>query len=998
MRHGIGDQLKIDKQIIQISQLAGVKLLASNDTHYLEKKDATAHEIFMCIAMGKLFKDPNRLKHSVSEFYVKSSEQMAELFCDIPEALEASNEIADKCNLEIPLGNPTPPDYKFSKEKMGELNLSLESNKDFSTKNDDKLFKFLCEEGLKNRLKNVEQNKHEIYYARLKEEIDVISSMHFSGYMLIVWDFVDFAYSKKIPVGPGRGSAAGCLVAYVLNITNIDPIKYDLIFERFLNKERVSMPDIDMDFCQSRRGEVIEYVVDKYGKENVAQIITFNKLLAKGVIRDVARVLDMPYKEADSMSKLIPNELNINLKDAYLKEEKIRALTNINPLAKEVWDYCLILEGLNRNAGVHAAGIVVSNEPLWKKTPLFKPTGVDFIATGYSGKYIESVDLIKFDFLGLKNLTTIQIAIDLIKTKYNKVIDFDKIDINDKKVYDAICEGHTLGMFQVESSGMSVLCKQLKPDNFEYLIAILALYRPGPMESGMVSDFCERKNGDGEIDYFYDEFKEVLEPILKNTYGIIVYQEQVMRIVQDVGGFSLGGADLVRRAMGKKVQSELDGLKQQFVDGAFNKGFSKKHSSDLFDLIIKFAGYGFNKSHSAAYAMITFYTAYLKTYYAGEFLSALLAGDKDNTDKLVKYINEARRLNFEVLAPCVNRSGVDFINDTKDGKARIFFGLSAVKGVGTLAAKNMVELVKEHGEFKSLEDFLNKIDSHKINKRTLDPLIRSGGLDCFGFNRSTLVENIEQLVKVASDSDRAKGDGANSLFGDDEEVLKITINLNEIPEFKGKELLALEKESLGFYISGHPLDEYKEQINKIKHTKIEELEHINDGSYVLLIGKIDEIVTKISKKGNKFGIVTFLDFSGIIEIMMFADKLEILEKEYSIDNPLGLRVKVDKQDDGNIRLLVSEITKLDGAKNIKIRKTKKPIEAKPSIKLIIHHSDDLNLPYKVFDIISQNQGKRDISITIRTNNKDVVINSSFKVNNDIENVIQRLGDNRVYVS
>ena len=416
----------------------------------------------------------------------------------------------------------------------------------------------------------------------------------------------------------------------------------------------------------------------------------------------------------------------------------------------------------------------------------------------------------------------------------------------------------------------------------------------------------------------------------------------------------------------------------------------------MFELILKFAGYGFNKSHSAAYAMITFYTAYLKTYYAGEFLSALLAGDRDNTDKLVKYINEARRLKFEVLAPCVNKSGVDFINDELDGVGRIFFGLSAIKGVGELAAKSIVDLVKKHGEFKDLEDFLNKIDAHKVNKRSLEPLIKSGALDCFGHNRSTLLENIEKIVKVASDSDRAKGDGANSLFGDDEDVLKINIKLDEITEFEARYLLELEKESLGFYISGHPLDDYKEQINAIKYTKIDELEDINDGSYVLLVGKVDEIKSKISKKGNKFGVITFVDFSGTIEIMVFESNLNLLESGEFKNKPIGLRVRVDKQDDGAIRLMVNEITKLEDAKNIKIRKTKKEV-IKKSVRLIIEHDDDTSLVERVFEAISTNQGKRDLEVIIKTSNKEVVMQSAFKVNDNIENIIKDLSDNRVYI-
>jgi len=475
--------------------------------------------------------------------------------------------------------------------------------------------------------------------------------------MLIVWDFINYSKSQGIPVGPGRGSAAGSLVAYALEITNLDPLKYNLLFERFLNPERVSMPDIDVDFCQQRRGEAIEYVVKKYGRNNVAQVITFGKLLAKGVIRDVARVMGMPYAEADKMAKLIPDELGIDLKSAYEKEPKIKELIESNPLAKRVWEFSLSLEGLNRNAGMHAAGVVLSNEELWHKAPLYKPTGENAqYVTQYSLKYLEDVDLIKFDFLGLKTLTVIDDAIKLIKKSTGKTIDFDTIDPNDKKVYELIQSGATIGLFQIESDGMQSLNERLKPTNFEDIIAVLALYRPGPMESGMLDDFIERKHGRAKITYMFPE----LEPILKPTYGVIVYQEQVMQIVQTIGGFTLGGADVVRRAMGKKIKEEMDRLKSEFADGAQKKGFDREKAEELFDLIVKFAGYGFNKSHSAAYAMVTFQTSYLKCYYPAEFMSALLTSEADNTDKIVKYVDEVKRLGIKLLPPSIKHSITSF--------------------------------------------------------------------------------------------------------------------------------------------------------------------------------------------------------------------------------------------------------------------------------------------------------------------------------------------------
>ncbi|MCR2123329.1 DNA polymerase III subunit alpha, partial [Campylobacter upsaliensis] len=537
MRHGINDQRAIDDDIIRLSKELDIKIIATNDTHYTFKERAEAHEVFMCIGMGKRLNDPDRMRHSVKEFYVKTSEQMSELFADIPEAISNTQDLANKCNLELKLGDPTPPNFKFTREYAKEFNVALaQENVEFSFENDDLVFEHLCRKGLEERLKFIDESKHDEYKARLETEIKIIKEMKFSGYMLIVHDFIKVAKDKNIPVGPGRGSAAGSLVAYALKITDIDPLPYNLLFERFLNPERVSMPDIDVDFCRDRRDEVIDYVIDKYGSDKVAQVSTFNKLLAKGVIRDVARVLDISLQDVDEFIKLVPEELKITLDEAYEKEPKIKEFIEKHPKGKELWEYAKSLEGLNRNAGVHAAGLVISNESLWNKTPLFRQSKNDerHLITQYSKDHLEDVDLIKFDFLGLKTLTLIHNAIKLIKERYNKDIVWESIDVNDSKVYKTIQSGNTLGIFQIESDGMQSLNARLKPENFEDLIAVLALYRPGPMESGMLDDFIDRKHGLKKIIYPFDVLKEVLEP----TYGVIVYQEQVMQIVQIIGGFS----------------------------------------------------------------------------------------------------------------------------------------------------------------------------------------------------------------------------------------------------------------------------------------------------------------------------------------------------------------------------------------------------------------------------------------------------------------------------
>ncbi|MDX4059075.1 DNA polymerase III subunit alpha [Aliarcobacter skirrowii] len=988
MRHGISDQLFVDDQILRISAETGIKVVATNDTHYLEQKDADAHEAFMCIAMNKLYDDPNRLRHSVHEFYLKSPEQIYKLYADIPEAIEATQEIANKCNLTIKLGNPTPPNFKFTRDKLKELNIEIpEPQNEYSLENDKVLFAFECRKGLEDRLKLVPQNKHQEYKDRLETEINIINNMKFPGYMLIVWDFVKVAKDMKIPVGPGRGSAAGSLVAYSLKITDIDPIPYGLLFERFLNPERISMPDIDMDFCQSRRGEIIDYVVQQYGRANVAQIITFGKLLAKGVIRDVARVLDMPYAKADAMAKLIPDELGINLSSSWEKEPKIKELCEADPQAARVWEYALALEGLNRNAGTHAAGVVISNEPLWNKTPLFKPSGLDTIATQYNGKYIEDVDLIKFDFLGLKTLTVIDEAIKLIEQRHQKTIDFKTIDVNDKGVYDLIQTGDTLGLFQIESDGMQDLCKRLKPSNFEDIVAVLALYRPGPMESGMLDDFIERKHGRAKIDYFHDELEEVLKPILENTYGVIVYQEQVMQIVQSVGGFSLGGADLVRRAMGKKIKEEMDKLKGQFADGAQEKGFTRAYAEELFDLIVKFAGYGFNKSHSAAYALVTFYTSYLKCYYPAEFMAALLTLEKDNTDKVVRYVDEVKRLNLDLFPPDINKSDLVFSATKIDGKEVVMFGMGAIKGAGDVAIKSILK-AREEGDFKDLADFISRIDSSKVNKRVIESLAKAGVFDSFGYSRNAILSQIEKILDATNKASSAKKMAFGSLFGDSSELTTIDIELDRLPEYSQKEILELEKTSLGFYVSGHPLDEYKDKIDKINYTLSSQIDDLADGSQILIVGKIEEIVEKISKKGSKFGIVSILDFHGTVEFMLFEDKLKELKESFDLNEPIAFKVRISKTEQFT-RMNVLKIETIYEAQKEKVKIKQKEEPVLP-LTIAVPLSDDESIMHKLFDIVVNNQGKRELKILVKSKLADIELESGIKVNDNLEKEILKV--------
>jgi DNA polymerase-3 subunit alpha len=990
MRHGIGDQHRIDKQIIKLSQDTGIKIVATNDTHYTNQPDADAHEAFMCIAMNTLYDDPNRLRHSVHEFYVKSPEQMAALFADIPEALEATQEIADKCNLEIKLGDPTPPNFKFARERAKESNIEMPfPDVEYSLENDIILFVEESKRGLEERLKIVPEEKHAEYRDRLKVEMDIINDMKFPGYMLIVWDFVDAAKQMGIPVGPGRGSAAGSLVAYSLGITDIDPMPYGLLFERFLNPERISMPDIDMDFCQARRQEILDYVVEKYGRVNVAQIITFGKLLAKGVIRDVARVLDMPYSKADAMAKLIPDELGIDLKGSYEKEPKIKELLESDPQAKRTWEYALALEGLNRNAGTHAAGVVISNEPLWQKTPLFKPTGLDTLATQYSGKYVEDVDLIKFDFLGLKTLTVIEEALQLVERRHGKRINFVEENIEDPKVYEYISTGETLGLFQIESAGMQDLAKKLKPNGFEDVIAMLALYRPGPMESGMLDDFVERKHGRQKITYAFPE----LEPILKPTYGVIVYQEQVMQIVQTIGGFSLGGADLVRRAMGKKVKEEMDKLQGEFADGASKKGFDRAKASELFDLIVKFAGYGFNKSHSAAYAMITFYTSYLKYYYPTEFMAAILTLEKNNTDKVVRYVDEVKRMGMKLLPPDINKSGLVFEARNIDGEEVVMFGMGALKGAGDIAINTMLE-ARGDGEFKDLSDFVSRIDSSKVNKRVIETLAKAGAFDSFGYSRKAMLSQIDDIIDTAKKAGEAKKQAVGSLFGEGEEMTSVTLELTNMAEFEPMEILEMEKESLGFYVSGHPLDKYRETLDGINYTLSSEIDDLADGSQAMFIGKIENITEKISKKGNKFGIANIMDLHGNIELMLFENRLKELDEDFDLTKPIAFKVKITKDGDFT-RMNIMKISNIKDAKKTKVKVEKEvkhvPEPEQPPLILSLNLMPDAKTVEELMCLVERHPGKRPLEIHIKSKLADVIIESKIKVSELILEEAKEIG-------
>jgi DNA polymerase-3 subunit alpha len=895
MRHGIGVQQKIDDDILKISRETGIPIVATNDTHYTNEDDSEAHEVYMAIGTGKTWNDPKRMKHDFHEFYIKSPEEMENLFLDIPEAIENTNLIAEKCNLELNLGNPTPPNFKFTLETSEDFGVSLPETERFSFQNDAVLFSELSKRGLAERFPD---GVPEEYVSRLDFEIEMINKLNFPGYMLIVWDFVRYSGENSIPIGPGRGSIAGSLVAFALKITDIDPMRYGLLFERFLNPERISMPDIDMDFAQNKRKEIIHYVQEKYGKENVAQVVTFNSLSAKSVIRDVSRVFEIPLQYVNEITKLIPDKPGTKLEDA--KKDIQKKLEESQDFQK-VWDISEKLEGLKRNTGIHAAGVVISNEELWHKSPLFFSKEGDRV-TQYSLNYLEDVDLIKFDFLGLKTLDVIAGAIELIGE-----VDWHKIGVDVPEVYEMMSAGKTIGMFQIESGGMQDLNRRLKPSNFEDVIALIALYRPGPMDAGMLDDFVERKHGRKEISYPFPEtnFPE-LEEILSPTYGVIVYQEQVMQIVQKIGGFSLGKSDVVRRAMGKKKFEEMEKYKGEFISGAVELGHEKEKARTLYDLIAKFAGYGFNKSHSAAYAMITFQTAYLKTFYPAQFMASLLSTESRNMEKIALYVEETKSMGIEVLSPDINLSQKGF--SVQNGS--IIFGLEGIKGVGESAVEHLLEARKVE-EFSEIEDFLNKV---KPSKGVMEALAKAGAFDNTRYNRKTILDGMEKIVDFSKDVGKI-AKLSDGLF-EKEEIGGKTDKLSLVPteEFALREMLDFEKEVLNFYVFAHPLDEFREDLEELfgkefsPISKISEKEDLNEKG-VIFLGLLEIVEDKVSKAGNRYGRGKLTDFTGELETILFSSELGKLEN-LDLKKPVGIRAFVTFENE-NLKLEKRKILSFD---------------------------------------------------------------------------------------
>lgn len=894
------EQKKVNEGLIEISRKLGIPIVATNDCHYLRKEEAKAHDVLLCIQTGKTVNAQDRLKFTTDEFYFKSPHEMEIAFNAYPEAIRNTIEIAERCNLEIKLKEYHLPNYPIP-----------------NGEGIDSFFKNQARHGLEKRLQTMHENGEDIenkklhYHERLEKELKIIEAMGFSGYFLIVADFIDHARKKAIAVGPGRGSAAGSLVAYSLGITNLDPIKHNLLFERFLNPDRISLPDIDIDFCIEGRDDVIKYVSDKYGRDNVSQIITFGQLKAKAVIRDVGRAMDIPYSEVDTIAKLVPNTLNITIDDAIKQEPKLKEFILKDNRIKELIDIAKILEGLPRHASTHAAGVVISNKPLIEYLPLYKSPKEEVVTTQYAMKDVEKIGLIKFDFLGLKTLTVIDMAIRLVMEKTGIKIDVDNLKLDDNLTYKLLASGNTNGIFQLESSGIKELLRKLKPETFEDIMSVVALYRPGPLQSGMVDDFIKRKHGKASIKYELPQLKE----ILSNTYGVIVYQEQVMEISRTLANFSPGDADVLRKAMGKKLPEEMVVQRERFIEGAKKNKVPQQKAEKIFDLMANFAGYGFNKSHSAAYALIAYQTAYFKAHFPVEFMAAILTSDMSNTDNIIKYIGECRDMGIKILPPAINESKQDFT--VIDNKIR--FGLAAIKNVGG-AAVDVILKIREQGQFTSIADFCARVDLRKVNKRVIESLIKCGAFDFTEITRAQLLASLDRIMEISHSAQKDKDSGQMGLLalGAAGTDFKSIHSLPKTEEWSESQLLNYEKESLGFYITSHPLEKYTEVLKQLANTDTEDIKDKENGADVSIAGVAAAVKEINTKKGERMAFVTLEDNKGSLEVIVFSDVYKNAVSYINSDIPILIKGKVDK-DEENIKVIANAVYSIEEAIKIKNR-------------------------------------------------------------------------------
>ncbi|WP_102157025.1 DNA polymerase III subunit alpha [Coxiella endosymbiont of Rhipicephalus microplus] len=890
---------------VKLALAYNIPVVATNDVRFLHQEDFEAHEARVCIHQGYLLDDSNRPHDYSNQQYLKSTEEMKILFSDIPEALENTLEIAKRCNVQVSLGKVFLPKFPVPDNRTEEDFFHEQANR-----------------GLEGRLGKSKINN--IYQERLEREIYVITKMGFAGYFLIVANFVAWAKKNDIPVGPGRGSGAGSLVAYSLGITELDPLKHELLFERFLNLERISMPDFDIDFCMEGRDRVIDYVAECYGHDAVAQIITYGTMAARAVLRDVGRVLGLPYGYVDKIAKLVPFELGMTLNKAMNQEKILAKYYAEDDEIKNLIDLAMKLEGLARNAGKHAGGVVIAPTKLTDFVPLYSEPNNGHVVTQFDKDDIEAAGLVKFDFLGLRTLTIIKWAVQSVnakrKTQNKPLLDISTIPLDDKKTYKLLNSCATTAVFQLESRGMKELIRRLQPDNFSDIMALLALFRPGPLKSGMVDTFIACKHGKQTVHYIHPD----IESILRSTYGVILYQEQVMQIAQVLAGYSLGAADILRHAMGKKKPEEMAKQRKIFIKGSTSRGLKADLANQIFDLMEKFSGYGFNKSHSAAYALIAYQTAWLKALYPAEFMAAVLSSDMNNTDKVVGFINECRKMGLELLPPSINRGQYFF---TVNVKGQIEYGLGAIKGVGESAVLNIVLCREEAGEFKGLFDLCHRVDFRKVNRRVLEPLIRSGAMDVFGVPRSSLMKSLDKALQSAEQKNRNTQLGQNDLFDNEldakqEEYYEDTLEWNDNERLRG------EKKTLGLYVTGHPLQTCEKEIKTIGAVPINQLVAFKKNTIVMIAGMVLAIRNLITRSGKRMAILTLEDCSGVIEVTVFSELYQQVAEDLNKDTILIVRGSVGKDDFmGGLKIVANLICTLDKmreqAKRLLIRITAK---------------------------------------------------------------------------
>ncbi|PIE04300.1 MAG: DNA polymerase III subunit alpha [Spirochaetales bacterium] len=888
MNHGIPEEAVVRQGMRQLQQETGIPIIATNDIHFRDREHANAHDIFICIATGKKKNETQRLKTENPEFYFKTEEEMRALFPDFTDAIENTVKLAEKCNLTIPQPGAQLPDYTIPEE--------------FS--NPGSYLRSLTEEGLKKRYPQQAAENGAAWTAiqqRADYELKVLLDMGFSGYFLIVWDFIDWARKHDIPVGPGRGSGAGSIVAYALKITDIDPLKYNLLFERFLNPERVSMPDFDIDFCFERRGEVINYVNEKYGNDNVAGICTFGTLKTKAVLKDVARVLDIPFSESNAITKLVPegktpDGRKITVKTALEVEPELQKYYERGGVYREMFDAAAILEGMNRHVSTHACGKVIGRSNLTNYVPLIKDQKTDDIITAYTMDIIEPCGLVKMDFLGLKTLTLLQNCERLIR-RNTPDFDLEKIPEDDETTFRMLGEGRSEAVFQFESQGMQKILREAQPSSIEDLIALNALYRPGPMQ--FISQFVDARHGRRKIVYPHPDLEEVLKP----TYGVIVYQEQVMKVAQIIGGFSLGKADILRRAMGKKKEKEMNKMEVEFIQGAKEKGYSEKLAKDIYEMLKPFAGYGFNKSHAAAYSVLAYKTAYCKANFPAEFWAANLTNEMSDTKKLKLYLDFTRAENLTIKPPDITISEPRFTVHN----GNIIYGLMGIKGMGQAAAEAIVSARNNKGPFTDFMDFLHKVDLKAVNRKVLETGIQAGLFDSIeSRNRATLLHNLENVLEIAQKDKEDEAVGQASLFAEAEEELEVTIPWEEVEGWSEKELLALEKEHLGFYVSGHPLDSWKKIWEKTSNLDISKIERSSTEKSYTVMGMIKDVRTLVTRKGDRMAFAVLEDFKGTVELTVFSRTFEKYGHMLVEDAIVGVTGTVDLSRE-NPQIKVKEI-------------------------------------------------------------------------------------------